>query len=784
MGLIGNTSLSHIFTLLKSELDLKANDDGSMFSAKPIPDHLSLAWCEPGIYYSTSTASDAPFSTAGFILIVFNADTGVTHSTRVYTQIIMSKPASDDSFNKSKAGATYIRNVYMYWVDKLGSIPGHYDVSAGSWKKLDIMTGATSSADGFSGLVPAPVSGENTKFLRGDGTWQTAYTLPTASSSTLGGVKIGTGITIDSSGNVSVNDNSHAHTITNVTGLQTALDGKAASSHTHSSYVNQNAFSNVLVGDTTIASDTTTDTLELVAGSNVTITPDANNDKITITAKDTTYSNMKGATSSAAGTAGLVPAPVSGENTKFLRGDGTWQTAYTLPTASSSTLGGVKIGTGINVSSGTISLPTASSSTLGGVKIGTGISISSGTISLSNATSSTIGGVKVGSNITVSSGTISLTKANANTALFGSTSYFATPSNANITYTPATINMAAITDGAPASTYYGRLRSIFTSTNSSSFKGILISGRGGTSSNLDSVNGNVYLLGTDNVRVVNGMNIVTSGSVDGTTETSYGSITFRLADSSNNILYDGLHINANGTADGALYLTGTNGVIFRNSPMPSIADGVDLGRTAMRWGTFYGNSINCSSTGIFGDTVRPSTSAGASLGSSTYRWNAIYGKTANIETSITSKGTYDNTTDYNVNMYIGASGKFYRSTKTSSRKIKHDILPLQNEDLKAENLYDIEVVQFKYNDGVLSEEAQRIDTDMPGFIIEDLEKVYPIAVDKHGKEDSIYWSWNETYIIPGLVKLAQIHKERLDEQDKTISELEKRLEELEKLVLN
>jgi hypothetical protein len=32
-----------------------------------------------------------------------------------------------------------------------------------------------------------------------------------------------------------------------------------------------------------------------------------------------------GATSSAAGTAGLVPAPIAGDHTKVLRADGTWQ---------------------------------------------------------------------------------------------------------------------------------------------------------------------------------------------------------------------------------------------------------------------------------------------------------------------------------------------------------------------------------------------------------------------------------------------------------------------------
>lgn len=54
--------------------------------------------------------------------------------------------------------------------------------------------------------------------------------------------------------------------------------------------VNQNAFSNVVVGSTTISADSKTDTLTLVAGSNVTLTPDFTHDKITITAKDTTYS--------------------------------------------------------------------------------------------------------------------------------------------------------------------------------------------------------------------------------------------------------------------------------------------------------------------------------------------------------------------------------------------------------------------------------------------------------------------------------------------------------------
>lgn len=53
---------------------------------------------------------------------------------------------------------------------------------------------------------------------------------------------------------------------------------------------------------------------------------------------DHTYGNMKGATSSAAGSAGLVPAPNIGAQLKFLRADGTWviptNTTYSVGTTS------------------------------------------------------------------------------------------------------------------------------------------------------------------------------------------------------------------------------------------------------------------------------------------------------------------------------------------------------------------------------------------------------------------------------------------------------------------
>lgn len=95
--------------------------------------------------------------------------------------------------------------------------------------------------------------------------------------------------------------------------------------------VNQNAFSNIVVGSTTISSDTATDTLTLV-GSNVTLTPDATNDTVTIGITKSNVTTALGYTPPTTNTTydvvsttanGLAPKR-DGSTTKFLRGDGTW----------------------------------------------------------------------------------------------------------------------------------------------------------------------------------------------------------------------------------------------------------------------------------------------------------------------------------------------------------------------------------------------------------------------------------------------------------------------------
>ena len=97
---------------------------------------------------------------------------------------------------------------------------------------------------------------------------------------------------------IAATDTTYSNATTSVAGLMSASDKTKLDGIATGAEVNQNAFSNVKVGSTTVAADSKTDTLELVAGDNVTLTPDATNDKVTITAADTTYSD---ATTSASG---------------------------------------------------------------------------------------------------------------------------------------------------------------------------------------------------------------------------------------------------------------------------------------------------------------------------------------------------------------------------------------------------------------------------------------------------------------------------------------------------
>lgn len=250
--------------------------------------------------------------------------------------------------------------------------------------------GATSSAAGGAGLVPAPGTSNANQYLKGDGTWGTP-------SNTWRGIQ--NNLTSDST-----NDSLAA---AQGKALKALVDGKAASNHTHTksqitdfpalgtaaaknvrtltaqgasgwkdaatdqkyvpdmsfiaywngaysgtssnlTYCNRGAFGTIVTKNTSdYAVAGHTHTWDSVTGKPSTFTPSSHTHGVikslsvngttitctkddgttsTITTQDTntTYGTFKGATTSEAGSTGLVIAPVAGNANRYLRSDGTW----------------------------------------------------------------------------------------------------------------------------------------------------------------------------------------------------------------------------------------------------------------------------------------------------------------------------------------------------------------------------------------------------------------------------------------------------------------------------
>lgn len=250
--------------------------------------------------------------------------------------------------------------------------------------------GASSSAAGGAGLVPSPSSGQQSLFLRGDGIWAstpqptvnnstititqngiskgafglnqtngltiplTDTTYSQATSTTLGLVKIGytaSGknypVSLSSEGKMFVNvpwtDTNTTYSVAtqSANGLlsstdKTKLDGIASGANNYS----LPAASSTIRGGIKLGYSTN--------GKNYAV--QATNEQLYVnvpwTDTNTTYSTFGAASSSAAGSTGLVPAPAAGKQTSFLRGDGTWvipsQPTVNNPTITIKQAGAVK----------------------------------------------------------------------------------------------------------------------------------------------------------------------------------------------------------------------------------------------------------------------------------------------------------------------------------------------------------------------------------------------------------------------------------------------------------
>ena len=128
--------------------------------------------------------------------------------------------------------------------------------------------------------------------------------------------------------------------------------------------------------------------------------------------------------------------------------------------------------------------------------------------------------------------------------------------------------------------------------------------------------------------------------------------------------------------------------------------------------------------------------------------------------SIKNLWAVNNASSYTNNVHIGTAGRFFM-VSGSSRRWKNSIEDIHDEALDPHRLYDIEVKQFKFNtDYIKDENDQRYDTLVPGFIAEQIQEHYPVAVDVDMKTGEAM-DWNMKFIIPPMLALIQELNERV-----------------------
>ena len=330
---VSQANFEHVWSNLSAMLDKKVSTNDSRLSDARVP----RAHTHGNISNVGTITNNAVSVASGDSLLVGDAS---ANNTIVKSSITFGN------------GSTFLRN------DGTWATPTNTTYSD--------MKGATASAAGAHGLVPAPTAGAQTKYLRGDGTWQTppdtntTYNVFTGASSTTDGstglvpkpvkgdqgkylradgvwaspantdTKVTTTLAPTTKAYISGTTNPATSTGTLVFDTGVYLDTTAG-------MLTATTFKGALSGNADSSTKATNDSLNnpitdyvkslSVNGRTITITKgDGTTSTITTQDNDHIYNDFTGATSTAGGKNGLVPAPAVGQQGKFLKADGTWAT--------------------------------------------------------------------------------------------------------------------------------------------------------------------------------------------------------------------------------------------------------------------------------------------------------------------------------------------------------------------------------------------------------------------------------------------------------------------------
>lgn len=158
---------------------------------------------------------------------------------------------------------------------------------------------------------------------------------------------------------------------------------------------------------------------------------------------------------------------------------------------------------------------------------------------------------------------------------------------------------------------------------------------------------------------------------------------------------------------------------------------------------------------------------------------------------ITSLGVYNVTTTTNLPVSVTSQGYVRRYKSGSSLMIKNHIYKIGYDEAK--ELLNTNVYSFRYNDdGQPANGKEHAAIDRYGFVLEDMEKTFPMAVEYD--ENGLPAAWCVQIIVPTILEIVKhqqseisslkAENEELKEKISEIDELKKSLDELRELITN
>jgi hypothetical protein len=129
--------------------------------------------------------------------------------------------------------------------------------------------------------------------------------------------------------------------------------------------------------------------------------------------------------------------------------------------------------------------------------------------------------------------------------------------------------------------------------------------------------------------------------------------------------------------------------------------------------------------------------------------------------SLTNFYNQDTTTTTNAaNTWMSATTGLTRRSTASSQRYKENIVDIRTvAELDPRKLLGLPVRAFKYKTDYLDAADDRAGALLPGFIAEEVASAYSIAADQ---VDGVIESWNDRYVVPGLLALIQDLTARVD----------------------